>query len=103
MVLTVHELLAMDLGAKAKHGNAEYIESSNTIRLYVYPVYEVDLDRCMTSQQAWDWILHVSKKKWCTGETLKSFIHCLNDACRLRDGKNAFEYFGTTNACTRRC
>ena len=101
MFLSMDELFALDRGPQAKHGNAEYIASNNTIRLYVYShkrFYEVDLDNCTTSRQALDWILHVSEKKWCTGDTLKNFIKCLNDACQLREGKTAFAYFGIAGA-----
>lgn len=77
--------------------HAEYRPDIHAIWLYVPPhgnVYEIDLDRCTTAKQALDWIFHVAKKPWCSGDMLQAFIRCLQQSCRDRAGVSASEYFG---------
>jgi hypothetical protein len=89
-----------------RHGNSEYRPGNNVILLHLSKptgrIYEVDLDRCTTAAQALDWILHISKKTWCEGDTLLNFTRCLDAACHHRHGMSAFSYFDVAGALTAR-
>lgn len=41
--------------------------------------YRVDLERCGSTGELWDWITHVSSKTWCDDATTAGLIRALRD------------------------
>lgn len=93
---TIGEVLLRVLNERDT-GVAEYRPDTNVILMRIGPnkiIYEIDLDRCATAEQALDWIFHLAGKRWCQGEMLQDFVRCLKTACMLRHGRSARDYFG---------
>ena len=48
-----------------------------------YP-YWVDLDRCRTQAECWDWIAHIGLKTWATQELMGELATCMVLLCEYR-------------------
>lgn len=46
--------------------------------------YRVDLDRCETPADLWDWVKHVSRKSWSDDVVLGNLVLALRDTASLQ-------------------
>ena len=89
------EILSMSdlLDYKPQGSNEEYDQikehetffhrPSLTIQVYTgRDLYQVDLEQCRNSAEMLDITLQIASKAWCSPQTLKDFVTCLNQACQ---------------------
>lgn len=71
--------------ARSSQGRWRYEPDALVLALYddrERYIYEVDLERCTTSAEVLDWIMHVAGKHWSTPEVVAGLIHALNQVLR---------------------
>lgn len=89
-ILTAHDLLdykPQQAGAEdynqIKERKTFFHGPSLTIQVYTgRDHYEVDLEQCRNSAEMLDITLQIASKAWCSPQTLKDFVACLNQACQ---------------------
>ena len=55
--------------------------------------YQVDLERCTGSAEMLEFVFQVAGREWCTSETLRDFIGCIEQACQAVFRRNAQTVF----------
>jgi hypothetical protein len=62
----------------AKYLTLQYVTDTGRV------LYEVDLDRCLTSAAVLDWIAQVRHKVWADDRVIAGLVHALDDVLHLQ-------------------
>ena len=78
---TISELMAVKTDVAQEgdtFGNWTYHVNGGAAYLEIGYGYGIDIERCQTAEQCWDWVNHMAGKTWITPEDLGWFIFALS-------------------------
>ncbi|HEX8068867.1 MAG TPA: hypothetical protein VF546_02880 [Pyrinomonadaceae bacterium] len=82
--------------ATRRVGNVSYDLEHDTISIDIeggLDTYDIAFDRIKTPQQFTEWMLHLSEKKWMTGQHYRDFLECLEWIIHEKTGQEAIEFY----------